>query len=336
MACAGSYPHEAMDPLISVIVPVYNVERYLERCLRSLLGQTYRRMEFLLVDDGSTDASGAICDRFAAADNRIRVIHQKNAGVSAARNAGLDAAEGDYIGFCDPDDYIEPDMYEYLFALLLRKDADIAACSGWYEHDKLRRYWFESPPDEISLSSWEAIRELHRRRYLKASVSDKLYRRSVWEKVRFIEGLTNGEDYDAICRILEEGSRIVCGPQAKYHYVQRLSGASSRGYDSDYAKNVRLLLFYKDKYIKEDPAYQRCYENAYICNLMWIVFAMYRNRSYHHPDCRRIKRYICKHLGSFIWTAPVSPFMKIGACVLCVNVRLFGIVCLWLEKEGAL
>lgn len=106
------------DDLISVIVPVYNVEKYLHKCINSILNQTYKNLEIILIDDGSTDNSGKICDEYALKDNRIKVIHKENGGLSSARNAGLDICSGDYIGFVDSDDYIAEDMYEYLYVNL--------------------------------------------------------------------------------------------------------------------------------------------------------------------------------------------------------------------------
>ena len=112
------------EPLISVIIPVYNVEKYLEKCINSVIGQTYKNIEIIIVDDGSTDKSGLICDFFAGKDTRIVVIHKVNGGLSSARNAGLDIAKGDYIGFVDSDDWIEPDMYECLLCNMLKENAD--------------------------------------------------------------------------------------------------------------------------------------------------------------------------------------------------------------------
>lgn len=106
-----------MNKLITVIVPVYNVAKYLEKCVKSIQDQTYKSLEIILVDDGSTDSSGAICDKYATEDSRIRVIHKPNGGLSSARNAGLDAATGDYVGFIDSDDYIAPDFYESLLKI---------------------------------------------------------------------------------------------------------------------------------------------------------------------------------------------------------------------------
>ena len=125
------------QPLISVIVPVYNVERYLDQCVESLIGQTYERLEIILVDDGSTDSSGEQCNAWANRDNRIRAVRQCNAGLAAARNTGLDLAKGEYIGFVDSDDYVLPDMFGTLLHNLQESDADLSIIS--YEREKIGR-----------------------------------------------------------------------------------------------------------------------------------------------------------------------------------------------------
>ncbi|WP_322018790.1 glycosyltransferase [Clostridium butyricum] len=114
--------------LISIIVPIYNMQKYLRKCLDTLIKQTYDKLEIILVDDGSTDSSGVICDEYLLKDNRIKVIHKENAGVSDARNVGIAIAKGEYIGFVDPDDYIELNMYEKLLYLIKNNDCDIAIC----------------------------------------------------------------------------------------------------------------------------------------------------------------------------------------------------------------
>ena len=113
---------------ISIIVPVYKVEKYLDKCVNSIVGQTYKNLEIILVDDGSPDNCPAMCDEWAQKDSRIKVIHKKNGGLSSARNAGLDACTGDYIGFVDSDDWIEPDMYEYLLNIGMKNNADVSRC----------------------------------------------------------------------------------------------------------------------------------------------------------------------------------------------------------------
>ena len=113
---------------ISIIVPVYNVEKYLKKCVDSILGQTFTDFELLLIDDGSTDNSGSICDELAKTDNRIKVIHKENGGLSDARNIGIEVAKGDFIGFIDSDDYIDEDMYAFLYNNILKYDAELSMC----------------------------------------------------------------------------------------------------------------------------------------------------------------------------------------------------------------
>ncbi|EGO6689884.1 glycosyltransferase, partial [Enterococcus faecalis] len=119
-------------PKISIIVPVYNVEKYLEKCVRSILAQTFTDFELILVDDGSPDSSGAMCDQFAEQDQRVKVIHKENGGLSDARNAGIEIATGEYLGFVDSDDYIADDMYELLYTNIVKEDADLSIC-GIYD-----------------------------------------------------------------------------------------------------------------------------------------------------------------------------------------------------------
>lgn len=120
------------NPLITIVVPIYNVERFLRPCIESILGQTYKNLEIILVDDGSTDSCGKICDKYEKIDSRILVIHQENKGLSEARNAGIDAATGEYIAFIDSDDYVRGNYTETLLHALVENDAEIAVCSFQY------------------------------------------------------------------------------------------------------------------------------------------------------------------------------------------------------------
>ena len=176
--------------LISVIVPIYKVEKYLHKCIDSILAQTYTNLEIILVDDGSPDNCGKICDEYAAKDSRIKVIHQPNGGLSAARNAGLDIATGDYIGFVDSDDYIAPDMYEKLYNALVKNDADMAICD-------YQRFGNELPYDEMSLTT-EVITGLQAMEKQNTVINcsfvvawSKLYKSFIFSNVRFPVGKIN-------------------------------------------------------------------------------------------------------------------------------------------------
>jgi len=214
-----------MDKKISLIVPVYKVEPYLRKCVDSILAQTYKNLEVILVDDGSPDNCGAICDEYAARDGRIIVIHQKNGGISAARNAGLDIASGDYVGFVDSDDWIEPDMYEYLLSGALEEKAHIVICGHYldFPHRSLEQSFHRRQ----LLKPSQAMEALLEDRLIRSYVWDKLFSRALFDGVRFPVGL-NYEDVATTHKTFEAAEAVLCLPQPKYHYLQRSDGIVGR------------------------------------------------------------------------------------------------------------
>jgi glycosyltransferase involved in cell wall biosynthesis len=205
-------------PLISVILPVYRVEKYLDRCLQSVTEQTYRNLEIILVDDGSPDRSGELCDAWAAKDSRIKVIHQENTGGGAARNAALDIATGAWIGFVDSDDYIAPYMLEYLHSLM-DQETDIAECSYMdvTQDDAL----FPDGPVSISFWNTQTAMEAHLRdRFFRQLIWNKLYRREVIGDIRFPVG-TKIDDEFFTYRVLGNAKRLVLSNRVCYAYRQQ-------------------------------------------------------------------------------------------------------------------
>lgn len=211
---------------LSIIVPVYKVEKYLPKCIDSILAQTFRDFELILVDDGSPDNCGAICDEYAARDSRIKVIHQENAGVSAARNAGLDIATGTYLGFVDSDDWIEPELYETMIAQMGETQADVVACGIDYRSEN-----GEFIRDGLTSDQWYQDRDLLACVYgmpnpLGGGCCNKLFRRSVVGNCRFQKSVSLAEDW----LYLFESLRL-CGscrkiPGIYYHVTERLGSAS--------------------------------------------------------------------------------------------------------------
>lgn len=200
---------------ISVIIPVYNSAPYLKKGLDSVMNQTYRNLEIILVDDGSTDGSGAICDRYAERDVRAKVIHQENAGVAAARNAGLDAAAGDYIGWVDSDDWIEPQMFERMLDSAEAYRADIVICGRQ-----------EIYPERCFLSGWQQLDVLNKEQAIallveddlvKSYLWDKLWRRELFEDIRIPE-LRVFEDMAVMYQLFMRAEQVVCLPEVLYHY----------------------------------------------------------------------------------------------------------------------
>lgn len=212
----------ANRPLLSVIIPVYNIANYLRESLDSMLAQTFGDWEAILVDDGSTDTSGAVCDEYAQRDTRFRVIHQPNKGLSGARNAGIAAARGPLIGFLDPDDWIEPTMFETLVGMLDNGDIDVATCKIVKEYVNRQVVFPRHSSQERIITRQEALAHILRDKDFKSYVWNKVYRRHVIS-VPFPDGMLY-EDYIAMPQWLANVKNIAYTPKPLYHYRQRGSG----------------------------------------------------------------------------------------------------------------
>lgn len=209
-----------MEDLISIIVPVYKVESYINRCVDSILRQTYIKLEIILVDDGSPDRCGEICDKYAEQDNRIKVVHKKNGGLSDARNVGIDISHGDYISFIDSDDWIHDDYIEKLYQLLKKTDADISVCNFM----KTETETFENKITNQKIyeySNIEAIGQLTDRFYLQMTTSwGKLYKKNLFDDTRFPIGRIHEDEFTTYKTIFKS-KKIVLTTAQLYYYWQR-------------------------------------------------------------------------------------------------------------------
>lgn len=215
-------------PLISVVIPVYNVEDYVRKCIVSVINQTYSNLEILVVDDGSTDHSGQICDELAATDGRIRVFHTFNGGLSAARNLGIDHATGFFIAFVDSDDWIEPDMYQFLYQQIIEYDADISVCSHYIDkgNDIRCKRQVNYP---IVCNRDEAMNMLMTDKILHNYAWDKLYKRSLFEGLHYPEGILY-EDIAFTYKVMYRTQRVLVYALPKYHYTVRPGSIVSARY----------------------------------------------------------------------------------------------------------
>lgn len=210
-------------PLISVIVPVYGVENYLNQCVQSIVDQTYRNLEIILVDDGSPDNCGAMCDAWAEKDSRIRVIHQANAGAGAARNAALDVATGEIISMIDSDDYISRNMYSHL-ASLMKDDVDIAECQLVYTHSDAAEL-DDGVQCETAVFSMEEAFCMHIRDTLfRQTPPNKLYRSSVIRDVRFPVGNLIDDEFFTY-RVIARARKLASSSACMYAYRQQEESA---------------------------------------------------------------------------------------------------------------
>lgn len=223
-----------MNPLISVIIPIYNVEKYLARCVDSIVNQTYKNLEIILVDDGSPDLCPQMCDDYAEKDSRIKVVHKKNGGLSDARNAGMAVATGEYISFIDSDDYVSDDFIECLLDVMNKENSDIAECSvvKFYEDNR-----FDEISDDLSVKTYDtqdAMSALIAENPLHQHVWNKLYKTELVKDIPYAVGKLNEDEFWTY-RVFGRANKVARLNKTMYYYFQRSSSIMGVGY------NIRRL-----------------------------------------------------------------------------------------------
>lgn len=243
------------EKLISIIVPVYNVEAYLKRSIDSIINQTYKNLEILLVDDGSTDNCGKICDEYSKKDSRIRVIHKLNGGQASAINVALDEAKGEYLGFSDPDDYINKNFYENLYKLAQKYDTDITECCmiKVFEEADVEKVYLEEyeVSDDEEVEFFDSVGGLRKlfgsdfAEYLETIVKvNKLYKKQVFENIRFSE-VRIYEEWGTMYKVYCNTTKNLKLHKVQYVYVQRKNSTVNRPFGDE-----RLLMLDGIEYCK--------------------------------------------------------------------------------------
>ncbi len=280
-----------MNPLISIIVPVYNAESFIRKCVDSLCGQTYKNIEIILVDDGSPDNSGAICDELKQNDERIVVLHRKNEGVSSARNAGLDIMSGDFVTFVDSDDYVAENYIECLYNAIKTENADISTCGHVrINFDRSEKIIFSDDSNKIfCMSGIESLTNLFYGKVCSASSGSKLYNKSLFKKLRFPDYVM-GEDTFIVYHTFSNANIVAHTNKALYYYVQHHSSVTNN--KSNYYKFYDYVRLY-DHIISSDTHidnkdYFYALVNRLIENNFWVYMKL-RNCSNLYP---REKRHI--------------------------------------------
>ena len=240
----------AKEELISVIVPVYNVRPYLEKCFDSIARQSYQNLEIILVDDGSTDGSGELCENLSKRDGRVRVIHKKNGGLGSARNAGMDAARGELLSFVDSDDWIEPGMYESLSGIMCRENAQIIACGIKRVSETGEVSYYQDNLKERSVyTREEALIELPKNERLSNSMCNKLFRRETIQGLHINEQIYY-EDNPFTPQCIARAERIAYTAEPFYCYFERTGSISrkkfsEREFDRVTADRMRLEFYHE-------------------------------------------------------------------------------------------
>ena len=237
--------------MISVVVPIYGVEKYLNKCVESIVKQTYPHLEIILVEDGSPDGCGSLCDEWAKCDNRIKVVHKENGGLSDARNAGIPYVTGEYISFVDSDDYLELTFYEKLYAAMQETGAEIAECATRYVGENGAELKIR-PSQEGMFDKLTALKLLILENGLYQTVWNKLYRREVVDGLLFAKGRYNEDEFWTY-KVFDRAEKIVAFQEPLYNYLQRKSSIIGAGYNVKRLDGLDALferMIYLEKYVE--------------------------------------------------------------------------------------
>lgn len=296
-----------MNDLISIIIPVFKVEDYLDECVTSVVSQTHKNLEIILVDDGSPDNAPQMCDAWAEKDSRIRVIHKANGGLSDARNAGLEIASGDYIAFVDSDDYIQTDMLEKLLAALMRTNSDIAAC-GIQNFGASQGTWgcqdFVGTPEQI-------YEKLYNETAYPVAAWNKLYCRDCWKTLRFPVGKIC-EDTFTTYQLIHNAKRIAMIPEALYCYRIRpesimTSAFSSKRMDEEEAWRCNYQ-FIEEHY----PCLRKAAFDFYLLKVNILMHTIPVNeREKYAQQYRFLQKILAKNMPYILFASNIRPKQRV-------------------------
>lgn len=310
------------NPLISVIVPVYKVEKYLRKCIDSIINQTYSNLEIILVDDGSPDDCGKICDEYANNDNRIRVIHKENGGLSDARNKGIELATGKFIAFVDSDDYVSVDYIEYMYNMIRETNSKLAIC-------KVKVVWkndssFRDNSDDVRvLTTEEAFKNLLFQHGIEVAAYGKLYERKVFDDIKFPKGKVY-EDTAIMYKIINKYDKVAFGNKECYFYIARVGSISKhKSYNQSeeiYIKHTDEMLEYINKFF---PSLTDGINRYYV----YSRFRILRMLMYLKPRDKAMEKSIIKEIktrqNSVLNSKDTPKRDKIAICLLALGMPIF-------------
>lgn len=316
--------------LISVIVPVYCVEPYIEQCINSILNQSFHNLEVILVDDGSPDACPQICDDYAKKDQRLKVIHKENGGLSDTRNVGLDIASGEWIAFVDSDDFLEPTMLQTLYEASVTQKADMAVCNAAFFDSQrylCRPDWFSV--NDGCISGLDVLKTGRIPTSLVVAWN-KLYRRAIFETVYYPVGRIH-EDEAIAHQVLYMCDKIVCLDQKLYYYRQNPNGITKKAFNINRLDAILALAdrvhYYQSHGLKD---YSAPVINDFCWQLMdkFYRIEISKENQKKHRQCIKAARMIFPY---YIRSKETTRAEKVVYCIFCISPRLFS----WLQKKHA-
>ena len=296
------------QPQISVIVPVYKAEKYLHRCVDSILAQSFTDFELILINDGSPDNSGALCNEYAKTDTRIKVFHNQNMGVSKTRQFGIDKAQGEYSIHVDSDDWIEPEMLEVLYKEAINSNADIVICDYYVNIGNTCRVIKQKPTSTLNS---DVLQDMFRT--LHGSLCNKLIRSSCYSEfgIHFPEDMSLCEDLYVVCSILKHDVKIKYTPQAFYHYIQDANDCSiTKITGSGYEYDVMLLERFSEL-LKDNDCWTACCDKF----MFDIISRAYDRNNFTSAEFRNK----CGRYRKSLKTKKISAYYKLKLQLSCIG-----------------
>lgn len=308
-------------PLISVIVPIYNVEKYLDKCVNSILNQTYKNLEIILVDDGSPDNCPKMCDEYAKLDKRIKVIHKENGGLSDARNYGIDLSNGEYLSFVDSDDYVAADYVETLYKTIKKDTSDLAICGHvvlYTNGKKINRYTNEN----YNANSETILNKLLYDDGIDLSACSKLYRKDLFNMVRYPVGRLY-EDAATTYKLIDLAEKISVNSLPIYYYIIRDDSISNNEFSNkkiDLITSTKEMTDYiRNKYPNLSDACDRRLMYAYLSTLTQLA----RSNTRHKKIEKNLIKYIRDNKKTIIKNKKVPKRDKYGIITACVGFNFY-------------
>lgn len=314
--------------IISVVIPVYNAGKYLNKCIASILQQTYQDFELILVDDGSTDNGGRICDEYTAQDRRISAIHTKNRGPAAARKTGVEAAQGEYVIFMDADDWIDTDMLLFLIEEAKEKRADIV-CLGHKEvneQGEILSLTSQNMEQQVIVTPDQMMHHLHGTRLLDSGPWAKLIARGLFEGIDYCENVTIGEDYFMVLQLLEKADKVVLCRESMYNRCIRATSISRSGYTERHKKAFEQYMNWRMYLLKKYPELKREIIGYHLEYEMAVITAMCRNGRYDRGVIKELVKDLRKNIEVIIHCKRTPLYMRGSAVIIAYCYPLFIVI----------
>lgn len=313
------------EQLISVIIPIYNAEEYLEECIDSVLKQSYTNIEIILINDGSTDRSGEICDNYLNRHANIKVYHNENKGPAASRKHGIMVAQGELVSFLDADDWLEKETFAVLCKEMKKHNADVVTCTYVDVYNNGKR--IEQQPfraDVIECDSFEeCVYQIHGTRYLQTGPVAKLYNKSLFHDVDFREHITIGEDYTMLLQVLRNASKVRMLKQIFYNRRMYGGNISRSGYTERHKLALDNYLEVREGLLVKFPQYKVEIIGYHIEYEMAVITAMCRNQNFDDAVILKLRNDLKTHMKEIVFECKSPIYMKVCAGMIAYIPRVF-------------